>query len=67
MKPDDSLPEGSFVLARIEIVEYLDPDGVQLLSSYAADGNGEELDATRFLGIVERAKFESWAASQEDR
>ncbi|MGX7727575.1 hypothetical protein [Rhodococcus sp. 5G237] len=59
-RPEDFLPEGSLVTARIEIVEAITPEGEPVLSWHAATSDGDELDATRFLGLIERAKLDSW-------
>ena len=65
-KPEDFLPEGSLVTARIEIVEAITPDGEQGVSWHAATSDGDELDITRLLGMVERAKLDAWFTSLDE-
>lgn len=59
-RAEDFLPEGSLVTARIEIVEAITPDGDPAVSYHAATADGDELDSTRFLGLIERAKLDAW-------
>lgn len=65
-KPEDFLPERSLVTARIEIVEAITPDGEQGISWQAATSDGDELDITRLLGMVERAKLDAWFTSLDE-
>ena len=65
-KPEDFLPEGSLITARIEIVEAITPESEQGVSWHATTSDGDELDITRLLGLVERAKLDAWFTSLDE-
>ena len=58
MSAGELLPDGSMVTARIEVLEVIAPDGTPGLSWEAMDSSGDELDLTRLLGLIERAKVD---------
>lgn len=57
MSAADHVPDGAMVTARIEILELLLPDGSMSLTYYVADSDDEELELSRTLGLITRAKF----------
>ncbi|WP_326600537.1 hypothetical protein [Rhodococcus sp. PD04] len=63
---DPELPEGSVVVGRIEIVEYLEPDGAPAITWDYSDGSGGGVDDVRLIGLLERTKLEIFADMMGD-
>ncbi len=52
----NGLPEGAVPLARIEITEFLDPDGNHLIGETYWTADDSEMPLYKKLGLLEQAK-----------
>lgn len=57
MRADKTLPDGSFVTGRIDIVYGIDPDGRPVWDFVADDGHGGHLDTDTAVAMLERTRF----------
>lgn len=62
---EEYLPDGAVVTERLEIVGAISPSGGSVLSYHFATADGEPIELTRLMGLLERAKLDAWE-SQED-
>jgi hypothetical protein len=66
MKPEDFVPEGSMVVARIEIIEVITPQGNEASSFVAVDGNGDALSRIKFLGMLMDVMLDGYNDGHDD-
>ncbi|MFZ3395775.1 hypothetical protein TVH25_21300 [Rhodococcus sp. 7Tela_A2] len=64
---DDLLPQDVRIVSRIEIAEILLPSGAAEVVLWSRTSDGEGLDVTQFLGLLEHAKWKAMSKALATR